>query len=465
MSILTNESDQPIECRHQLVEYFASAVKPKNEWLIGCEHEKFPYRLSTLKPVSYGEVNGLRDVLMGLQKEFGWKPVMEGENVIGLSRGRAAISFEPGGQFELSGAPLVTLHETAAEIDQHLSEVNEIAAAMDIGFLGIGFHPTATREDIPWVPKGRYKIMREYMQKVGTLGHDMMLRTCTTQVNLDFSSEADMVKKFRVALALQPIATALFASSPYTEGKPNGYNSYRMHIWSDTDNARSGPVPFVFDDGFGFERYTDYALNVPMYFVYRDGKYIDCAGQSFKDFMEGKLPSLPGVLPTINDWANHLTTLFPDVRMKRILEMRGGDAGSSEMLLALPAFWVGLLYDETTLDGAAELVKNWSAADRAQLHDTVPKLGFRAQVCGRSAQLVARDALVLSQQGLRRRAQRLHGGADETRYIDILFDYVDSGHNRADELLTMPKITPDFSMQKLFDACRLMPPLDVRNKQ
>ncbi len=462
MSVLVNESNQPITDQRQLVEYFSGAVKPKAEWRIGCEHEKFAYRLSTLKPVSYDEPNGLRDFLVGMQDNFGWKAVTEGYNIIGLTRVGAAISFEPGGQVELSGAPLGTLHETSAEIDQHMVEINEVAEKLGIGFLGIGFHPTAKREDIKLVPKARYEIQQKHMPAFGSMALDMMLRTCTVQVNLDFSSEADMVKKFRTSLALQPISTALFASSPFTEGEPNGFNSYRMHVWENMDPHRSGPVPFVYEEGFGFERYTDYALNVPMQFIYRNDRYIDCYGQSFRDFMKGKLPALPGQQPTMTDWANHLTTIFPDVRLKKVLEMRGCDAGSNEMLLAMPAYWVGLMYDEASLDAATDLVKEWTAEDKDQLHKAVPRVGFKAVVRGRSVLDIAKDTLHIAQQGLRHRTERLNGGADEARYLNVLFDITESGQNRADQLLMQKFYFHDFNMQKLFNMCRLLPPPDLR---
>jgi glutamate--cysteine ligase len=456
MSVLLKESSEPITRREQLAEYFAQAGKLKSEWRIGCEHEKFPYRLSTLKPVGYDGPQGLRDLLTGMQ-HFGWKPSLEDGHIIGLSRGHAAISMEPGGQFELAGAPLVTLHEVAAENDQHLAEVNEIGAPLDIGFLGMGFHPTARRAEIPWMPKNRYRIMREYMPKKGKLGLDMMLRTCTVQVNLDFADEADMVKKYRVALALQPIATALFASSPFTEGKPNDYNSYRMHVWTDTDPDRCGAPEFVFEDGFGFERYTEYALDVPMYFIYRNGKYIDCTGQSFRAFLDGKLPAAPGELPTLGDWANHLTTLFPDVRLKKVLELRGADAGDAAMLLALPALWVGLLYDNAACDAAWDLVKGWTSVDRKRLHDDVSRLGFKAEIRGRKAADVAHDIILLAQQGLRRRAH-MHNGADEARYLDALLNLTESRRNRSDWLLEQYAQDKNFSMRKVFDEGRLKTP-------
>lgn len=457
MSVLANVSHTVITDRNQLVAYFAEAVKPKSEWLIGCEHEKFPYRLSTLKPVSYEEPNGIRDLLTGLQ-EFGWRPVMEGDHIIGLSRGRAGISLEPGGQFELAGAPFPNLHEIAAEIDQHLVEVCEIGNQLDIGFLGMGFHPTARRDDISLMPKDRYRIQADEMPKRGSKALDMMKRTCTVQVNFDCADEADMVKKYRVSLALQPIATALFASSPFTEGKPNGYASYRMHVWEDVDPARCGQVPFVFEDGFGYERYTDYALDVPMQFIYREGRYINCYGQSFRDFMAGKLPALPGELPTMVDWANHLTTMFPDVRLKRVLEMRGADTGSAEMLLALPSFWTGLLYDSTALDAAWDLVKSWTAEERQQLRIDAARLGLNARMRDFQLSNLAHVVVVMAQHGLRRRAQRLHGGADESRYLDILFNLTESAQSRSDDLLMQYKHVEDFNAQKLFDMCRLLPP-------
>jgi glutamate--cysteine ligase len=456
MSILASASNEPITDRRQLVEYFAQAVKPKARWLIGCEHEKFPFRPVTQKPVSYDEPNGLRDLYRAMES-YGWAPILEDGNIIGLTRGKAAISFEPGGQVELAGSPFGNLHEIAAETDQHLVEVNEIGERLGIGFLGIGFHPAARREDISWVPKQRYAIMRKYMPKKGTRGLDMMLRTCTVQVNLDFSDEADMVKKYRVSLALQPLATALFASSPFTEGRPNGLQSARMHAWLDTDNDRSGAPGLVFEDGFGFERYTDYALDVPMYFVWRDWRYIDCAGQSFHDFLTGKLPAMPGAVPTLTDWANHLTTLFPDVRLKRVLEMRGADAGSSDMLQALPSFWVGLLYDEMACDAAWDLAKGWSAEARAKLHQDVPKHGLNAEIGGRKLKDVARSALEIAKEGLQRRAVKLHG-MDESGYLDPLIAIAETGQTRSDWLLKQARLAPDFPLTKIFETERLNAP-------
>src|SRR5689334_21548966 len=372
----------PIERRDDLVHWLAQGVKPKSQFRLGTEHEKFAFTLQGHRPVPYEGSRGIRALLEGMQHLLGWEPIIEGPNIIGLFdvTGGGAISLEPGGQFELSGAQLETVHQTSRELMAHLAQVREVARPLQIGFLGIGMTPTWTRAEMPKMPKGRYKIMTAYMPKVGTLGLDMMYRTCTVQTNLDFGSEADMVKKLRVSIALQPVATALFANSPFTEGKPNGYLSFRSHIWTDTDNQRAGMLPWAFEPGMGFERYTDYALDVPMYFVKRGDTYIDVAGQSFRDLLAGKLPGLPGERATLSDWANHVSTIFPEVRLKRYLEMRGSDNGSWERIQALPALWVGLLYDDASLDAAWQMVKGWSAEERQKARDEVPRLGFKARV-------------------------------------------------------------------------------------
>lgn len=434
MSAPPSGGGAPIENRRQLVEYFAAGNKPRAQWRMGTEHEKFGYHTKTLKPLAYDGPDGIRAMLEGLTR-FGWEPVIEGNNPIALLRGKASITLEPGGQFELSGAPLETLHEAAAENGQHIDEVKEVAGEIGVSFIGLGFAPEWTREEMHWMPKGRYKIMREYMPKVGKLGIDMMLRTCTVQTNLDFDSEADMVKKFRVSLALQPIATALFANSPFKEGRDAGFKSYRSHIWTDTDPDRCGMLPFVFEDGFGFERYADYMLDVPMYFVYRDGKYIDASGQSFRDFLKGKLPARPGELPSINDWADHITTAFPEVRLKRFLEMRGADSGPLGALNALPALWVGLLYDQGALDAAWDLVKDWTVADHDFLRAETPKTGLATMFRGRVLSELAREVIEVAHAGLRARKQLDANGADETMYLAPLDRAVASGLAPADELL------------------------------
>ena len=427
----------PIERRDELVAWFEKGCKPKSQWRIGTEHEKFPFTVNEDRPVPYEGPRGIGKLLEGMQHLLGWEPIMEGENVIGLYdvTGGGAISLEPGGQFELSGAPVETVHQTHTELMAHLAQVREIAHPLGIGFLGVGMTPKWTRAEIPMMPKGRYRIMTNYMPKVGRYGIDMMYRTCTVQTNLDFSSEADMVKKLRVSLALQPVATALFANSPFTEGKPNGFLSFRSEIWRDTDNQRAGMLPFAFEAGMGFERYVDYALDVPMYFIKRGDKYIDVAGQSFRDLLAGKLASQPGEHATISDWANHVSTIFPEVRLKRYLEMRGADGGPWRRLPALPAYWVGLLYDGKALDAGWQIVKDWTAQERQKLRDDVPKLGFAATIRGRTMLALATQTLRLSREGLERRARKDAGGHDETRYLEPLEDLVSRGTTPAEELL------------------------------
>jgi glutamate--cysteine ligase len=412
----------PIERRDDLVNWLAQGVKPKSQFRIGTEHEKFAFTLQGHHPVPYEGQRGIRALLEGMQHLLGWEPIIDRGNVIGLFdvTGGGAISLEPGGQFELSGAQLESVHQTSSELMAHLAQVREIARPLRIGFLGIGMTPSWSRAEMPKMPKGRYQIMTAYMPKVGTLGLDMMYRTCTVQTNLDFASEADMVKKLRVSIALQPVATALFANSPFTEGKPNGYLSFRSEIWRGTDNARAGMLPWAFEPGMGFERWVDYALDVPMYFIKRGDEYIDVAGQSFRDLLAGKLRALPGTRATISDWANHLSTIFPEVRLKRYLEMRGADSGTLPNLLALPALWVGLLYDDASLDAAWDLVKGWSAEDRQNLRDAVPKLALAATVRGRTVLEIAAEVLALARAGLKRRNRRDASGQDETRYLEVL---------------------------------------------
>ena len=425
---------EPVTSKAQLVEYVAKGSKPKSAWRIGTEHEKFAFETRSLKRLHYDGPAGIRAMLEALTR-FGWEPVTEKGNVIALSQAGASVTLEPGGQVELSGAPLENLFQTCNEVNTHLDQVKKVGAELGIGFMGLGFDPKWTRAEVPWMPKGRYRIMREYMPKKGKLGLDMMLRTCTVQVNLDYSSEADMVKKFRASLALQPIAVALFANSPFTEGKPNGFQSYRSHVWTDTDPDRSGMLDFVFENGMSFERYVDYVLGVPMYFVYRDGEYIDASGQSFKDFMAGKLAAYPNQLPTMSDWADQMTLPFPEVRLKRFLEMRGADGGPWRRLCALPALWTGLLYDQTALDAAWDLVKGWTAEQRTQLRADVPRQGFAARVGTATVRDIARETVKIAQAGLKARNVRNSTGEDESVFLNVLDEIVASGKTPADELL------------------------------
>ncbi|WP_198376920.1 glutamate--cysteine ligase [Neoroseomonas rubea] len=422
------ESDPtPITSARQLAEWFAAGSKPRADWRIGTEHEKFGFRRADLAPPPY-EPGGIRAMLEGLMR-FGWEPILDNGNPIGLKRGDASVSLEPGGQFELSGAPVSTLHETRDEIASHLEEVRAVAEPLGLGFAPLGFHPLATREQMPWMPKGRYAIMRQYMPRVGAMGLDMMLRTCTVQVNLDFGDEADMVEKLRVSLALQPLATALFANSPFAEGKPNGYRTLRGKVWTDTDPDRTGIPAVAFEEGFGFERFAEFVLDVPMYFIMREGRWIDAAGMSFRAFLEGRADKLKGHAATMGDWADHVTTVFTDVRLKRFLEMRGADAGAPAYLTALPAFWVGLIYDDAAQKAARALTKDWSVADIVALRNAVPGQALEATIGGRSLRDVARDVMAIARDGLKAR------GLGEETHLDPLDAIVATGQTQADRWL------------------------------
>jgi glutamate--cysteine ligase len=436
MSSLSNVAELPITDHRQLVDYIAAGSKPRTAWRIGTEHEKFGFRLDDLRPPTFDGDRGIEAVLEGLTR-FGWTQIQEHGRTIALIRDGASVTLEPAGQLELSGAPLETIHDTCIETNGHLREVSQVAQELQLGFLGMGFQPKWRREEMPWMPKGRYGIMRRYMPTVGDLGLDMMTRTCTVQVNLDFSDEADMVKKFRVSLALQPIATALFADSPFTDGKPNGYLSYRSHIWTDTDADRTGMLDFVFEDGFGFERYVDYLLDVPMYFAYRNGEYVDLAGQSFRRFPDGRLDAFPGALPTLRDWSDHMTTAFPEVRLKKYLEMRGADGGPWNRLCALPAFWVGLLYDDASLDAAWDLVKDFSREERHALRDGVPKHALKLPFRGASVRELAIEALKISAAGLQRRARRNNHGTDESRFLEPMIEFAEANETPAERKLAL----------------------------
>ena len=421
----------PIESFAQLAEFMESGSKSKDLWRIGTEHEKFGWLTDTRRPLPYDGERSINALFAGLEAKFGWEPVREGGNVIGLTRNGANISLEPGGQFELSGAAVASLKETDAELRNHLDEVRSLAEPLGIRFMGIGAAPDWRHEDMPVMPKGRYRLMTDYMGKVGTHGTQMMYRTCTVQVNLDYGSEADMVKKMRVALALQPVATALFASSPFFEGKENGHKSWRSRIWRGLDDSRTGMLPFAFDEGFGFQAYVDWVLDVPMYFVYRDGKYINALGQSFRDFLKGELPALPGEKPTLSDWADHMTTVFPEARVKRYIEMRGADCGDAAHIVALPAFWVGLMYDQTVLDAAWDLVKGLDAETREGLRVAASVQGLAGSAGGVRISDLARASVALSQAGLAGR------GLGEERYLAPLVEAVETGVTQADRWLSL----------------------------
>ena len=442
----------PIGRRDELVAWVAAGEKPAADWRIGTEHEKVPFYRADHAPVPYEGDRGIRALLDGLSSLNGWEPILDDGRPIGLSDAGegGAISLEPGGQFELSGAPFATLHETRRELDRHLDEVRQVAGPLGIGFLTLGMSPKWSLAETPVMPKRRYRIMANYMPQVGSRGLDMMFRTATVQVNMDFGSEADMVRKLRASLALQPVATALFANSPFTDGRPNGFLSARSEIWRDTDRDRTGMLPFAFEDGMGYERFVDYALDVPMYFVKRGDTYHDVAGASFMDLMAGRLAALPGERATRSDWANHVSTIFPEVRLKRFLEMRGSDVGPPDMILAQGAFWTGLLYDPAALEGATDLSRGWSPADRQRLRDDAPRLGLAAMIGGRSLRDVALDALYLAREGLARRTRVDENGRDETRYLDPLHEIADSGLTRAERLLELYRTSWKGSVEPAF---------------
>ncbi|GJL91685.1 glutamate--cysteine ligase [Hyphococcus sp.] len=444
----------PIESLDQLTAHLASGCKPKGQWRIGTEHEKFVFCRTSLKPVPYEGETGIRAILEKLGEETGWEIIAENNLPIGLKGEGASVSLEPGGQFELSGAPLENIHQTCDEVHRHLDAVKAVCDPLGVAFLGMGHTPTWTRAEIPQMPKSRYTIMRNYMPKVGSLGLDMMHRTCTVQVNLDFASEADMVKKFRTSLALQPIATALFANSGLVEGKDSGYASWRAHIWTDTDADRTGLLNFVFEDGFGFERYRDYMLDVPMYFLRRNNKFIDAAGMSFRDLIKGKLPAAPGELPTMEDWEDHLSTAFPEVRLKTFLEMRGADGGPWARICALPAFWVGLLYEQDALDAAWDVAKDWTTEMRETLRDDAARFGFNAKIGSRTVQDVALEVLEISRAGLKKRARMGNLKEDETTYLDPLVKIAKSGVTMGE--FTVKHFLEDLGgdAKKLYEGCK-----------
>ncbi len=447
------DKNQPIEDINELVAYIESGNKPKADWRMGTEHEKFGFTRDDLRPLEYNGPRGIKAILEGLSG-MGWNPVIEEGNIVALLMDDGcSITLEPGGQLELSGALRDDVHSTCKEVWEHLRHVRSVCDPLDVGFLGLGFQPKWKREDIPWMPKGRYKIMRDYMAKRGTLGIDMMKRTCTVQVNLDYSSEADMVQKYRTSLALQPIATALFANSPFLEGKDSGYQSYRAHIWTDTDPDRTGTLPFVFQSGMGFERYVDYMLDVPMYFVYRDGKYIDASGLSFRDFLKGQLSALPGELPTMKDWEDHMTTAFPEVRLKKFLEMRGADGGPWRRLCALPAFWVGLLYDQSCLDAAWDLCRDWSTEEHVQMRLDVSKYGLQAGFRNGKVLDLARQVLEISRQGLIARGRLNDSGNDESGFLEPLQIIADSGISPAERKLRLFHSDWGESVDPIFTEC------------
>jgi glutamate--cysteine ligase len=425
-----------------LVDFFKKACKPRDKWRIGTEHEKIGFRLRDKKRLSYEEI---RTLLNALAEKFGWEKSYENDNLIALKKSGASITLEPGGQLELSGAPVSTLHETMEELKGHLDEVKEVCKDLGAGFLAIGFDPKWSSEEAPVMPKERLKIADEYITNQGGHGGEVMYETCTVQVNLDYESEQDMVNKMRVGLALQPIATALFANSPFKDGKPSGFLSYRSLTWTDTDPERTGILPFAFDDDFGFEKFVDYALDVPMYYVQKGKDYKKAGGLDFKDFMAGKLAPVPGQFPTINDWVNQLNSILPEVRLKNIVEMRGSDNGTAEQIVAQSALWVGLLYDDKSLQSAMKLISDWTAEERQKLRDQVPKTGLRTPFRNGTVQDIAKEVVNLAKEGLERRGHR------EEKFVEGLEEIARTGKSPADILLEKYHNEWDQQVDKIYE--------------
>jgi len=451
-----------IESRADLIEALERGCKPRSQWRVGTEHEKHVFHRNPLRPVSYDGASGIHALLDGVEAETGWHPFFDGDNPIGLRNlgPSGGISLEPGGQFELSGAPMASLHDTALETAEHLAVSRKVGSQLGIHFLGLGVTPLWSVAEIPAMPKSRYGIMKPYMEKVGTLGTSMMFRSATIQANLDFESEADMVKKLRVSVALQPVATALFANSPFVDGKDSGFLSFRSHIWLNTDAARTGMLPFAFEEGMGFERYVDYALDVPMYFVIRDGRYVNVAGESFRAFLEGNLPQLPGEKPTVKDWEDHLSTLFPEVRLKQFLEMRGTDMGDEASITALPALWTGLLYDDIALEAAWELVRDWTEFDRQSLRNEVPRLGLATPIPGNDLRFgtvgdLAREMVGIASAGLARRASLNALGKDESIYLAPLEETLRLNKTPAERWLDLYRGEWGGDLSRIFDAAEI----------
>ncbi|WP_010421301.1 glutamate--cysteine ligase [Anaerophaga thermohalophila] len=424
-------TDNLTELHHksQLIEYFEEGNKPPEKWGIGTEHEKFLYRKDTLQRLGYDTTPGIGQILQHMA-DSGWHPIVEKENIIGLTQDGASITIEPGGQFELSGKNFKNIHQTYEETRKHFEDLSNICKELNVITVALGFDPICSREQMPWMPKERYRIMKAYMPTKGTLGHDMMTRTATIQVNLDYSNETDMIRKMRVAQALQPVVTALFANSPFSEGKPNGYLSYRAHIWDDTDPDRCGFLPFLFKDNFGFERWVDYLLDIPMYFIVRNGKYIDSHNITFRSFLNGKHE----LKPTLEDWDIHVSTVFPDVRLKRFIEMRGADAGCVSHIAALSAFWVGLLYNQDALDEACSIIDKWDLSDLQALRAGIPKHALHATSGRLNAKEIARQMLKISAKGLSERSKQL-GIEDEGQYLWPIVEIAESGITQAEKHL------------------------------
>ena len=438
--------------KDDLTEYFFRGIKSKNNLKIGVEHEKFILNTNTLKPLSYEEHNGIKEILEKLTT-IGWTPLYDDnkQTIIALKRGKEAITLEPGGQIELSGAPLDNIHETCEETTNHLKELKKIGNELNFILLGMGVEPNLSLDDIPWMPKQRYGIMKKYMTKVGTLGHHMMKRTCTNQVNIDYSSEVDMIEKLRLMFNLESIATAMFANSPFDQGKISKYKSLRSHFWHHTDPDRTGLLPFVFEKGFSFEKYTDYALSVPMYFINRNHQYIDMTKYTFKEYLDENSNNQDDAI-LLKDWEDHLTTLFPQVRLKQYIEIRSMDACSWDLICSQPAFWIGILYDDEIMDNVKEITESWTQEDREYLNKTVPQEGLQSTFKEKKLISFAQDFFELSKKGLKKRNRLSKNGEfDESIHMKDLEKNLENGCSPADCLINKYKLNWDKSVMPIYE--------------
>ena len=413
--------------KNLLVKIFSEGCKEKIKWKIGTEHEKFGFKKKSLEPINFQDI---QQIFLKLSNKYNWEKVFEDSNLIALKKNNASITLEPGGQIELSGAPMKNLFETCKEVNQHQSELDDICKSMEIDFLGMGLLPKWKLNKIKLMPKKRYKIMSEYMPQVGSKGLDMMFRTATIQANYDFSSESDMVKKMRVSQSLQPIIIALYANSPFVDGKITNYKSFRSFIWTKTDKKRCGILPFIYDNSFSFERYVDYLLDIPMYFIIRDNEYINMTKYTFRNFLEKKV--LKKIEPNLEDWKIHLTTVFPEVRLKTFIELRGADGGPWSRVCALPAFWTGILYDKKNLNEIWTKISHWDYSGIVNFYENVRRDGLNTFTPdGEKLSDFTKTILNQSGEGLVRRNIKTDRG-NESIFLEPLKKILESGKSPAE---------------------------------
>ena len=431
---MTDDLQEPVTDKLQLAEYLEQGCKPGTDWRVGVEYERFVCRGKDLCPAPYYGPGGIEALLRALE-QFGWQPDAGTGPLIALSRGREHVSLEPAGQLEYASVPVADVHRIDADLAGHCREVAALAEDLGLALLGLGFEPLYPAQINNWIPQERFNIMRGYMPRVGGHGLDMMQRTASIQINLDYASEEDMVRKYRAALALQPVFIALAAGSPFASGRATGYQSYRSHVWQHTDSDRCGLPEIVFDEAMGFERYVDWVLDVPMYSIVRSGHHVDTAGESFRRFLAGELRPVPGETPTLDDWKYHLQTLCPEVRLKQLLELRGPDSGSPAMVSGLAALSVGLFYDDRSLAAVSDLIAHWNRETRQCLYCQAAERGLAAEFRGLNLGEIAALLLDLAAEGLGRRGIQNEKGNDERVYLEPLREIVETGQTLSAQML------------------------------